>query len=85
MRNKALLPDLNPNIIRNLVAFNEPTYEAEVRVARRWVRDFNLFEAAANEMFEEDSLLPYSHRVCESLISITQVGREPYRRPVYGF
>lgn len=69
---------LQPYVIRYLITLNKPSNEVEVGVAGRGVCDLNLLQASINEGVEEASLLFDGHRVCEGLITVAQVCREPY-------
>ena len=68
---------LDPNIIRDLSTFNQPSHEAKVRVTGSRICDLNLLEPATEEVLKEHSFLTNGHRIRKGLVSITQVGRKP--------
>jgi hypothetical protein len=71
---------LDPYIIGHLILLDEFPYEAKVCVASSRICNFDLFEAALDEMAKEGGLLFDGHRDCQCLVSIAQIGREPYGR-----
>lgn len=68
---------LEPDVVGKLVFLNQAADEAKLCLTRRGESRFNLLEAALEEKLEEDVFLLYSHRVHQSLVSISQVGGSP--------
>lgn len=69
---------LNPDVIGNLVVLDQTTNEHEVRVASSWVSYLDLLDARFYQLSEEGGFLFYCHGVSEGLVSVPEIGGEPY-------
>ena len=69
--------DLDPDIIWDLVVFDEASDKIEICIASSGVGDFNLLDAALDELPEEGRLLLNRHRICKGLVSIPEICRQP--------
>jgi len=69
--------NLNPDIVRDLVVFDEASDKIEICVARSGVGDLNLLDAALDELPEECRLLLNRHRIRKGLVSIPEICRKP--------
>ncbi len=70
-------PYLDPDVFGNLSACDERPYELELCIARGWIGDLDLLEAALYQMLEEQTFLFGRHRSCKRLIAVTKVSGEP--------
>ena len=67
------------HIIRDHVLFDDVADKVEVRLAGCGESDFDFLEADLHQQFEHLDFAFDRHGVDESLVSVTQIGREPAR------
>lgn len=74
-----LCQDLDGDVIRDHVFFDQRAEECILCLRGRRKSDFDFLEADGNELLVEFQLLFETHRDDECLISVTQVHAAPYR------
>ena len=74
----SLRTNLQPHIVRHPILLDQHPHEIEVRITRGGICDFDLLEAALDEGLKEDHLLRNGHWVGQGLVSIAEVGGQPY-------
>ena len=73
------LTDLYPDIVWYFLIFDEASNEVKVSVASSGVCDFDFLDTRLDQLAEEGSLLFDGHWICQRLVSVAQVSREPQR------
>ena len=71
------LTDLYPDIVWYFLIFDEASNEVKVSVASSGVCDFDFLDTRLDQLAEESSLLFDGHWICQRLVSVAQVSREP--------
>ncbi len=69
---------LNPDVIRNLVVLDQAANEHEVRVAGSRVGYLDLLDAGFYQLSEEGCFLFDCHGVSKGLVSVSEIGGQPY-------
>ena len=70
---------LEPHIVRD-VTCDQTSYKVEVGIAGGWICDLNLLEAAFYDLLKEVSFLIDGHGICQGLVAVAEICREPDRR-----
>ncbi len=69
--------DLYPNVVWDFVVLDETANEHEVRVTGGGVGHLNFLDARLDELPKEGGLLLDGHGICQRLVSIAEISREP--------
>ena len=72
--------DLDGDVIRNQVLFDQRPNEVEVRLACARKSDLDLLVAHFDEQVEHDALALRAHRIDEGLVAVAKVDRAPHWR-----
>lgn len=68
---------LEPHIVGDVSTCKEAPYKAEISIAGGWICDFDLLEAAFYDLLKEVSFLVDGHGICQGLVAVTEICREP--------
>jgi hypothetical protein len=69
---------LNPDVIGNFVVLDQAANEHEVRVAGSRISYLDLLDARFYQLSEEGGFLFDCHGVSEGLVSVPEIGGQPY-------
>ena len=73
-----LTQNLESNIFRHVIFFNKAAHEIEFSIAGTRKSNFNFFKTDFYKEIKKFQLLFNTHRIDESLISISQINRTPH-------